>query len=44
MDIYETNMHAFDMMKPEEELSKREAQKFNEQFEYAAGLKRHLKK
>lgn len=35
MDIYETNMHAFDMMKPEEELSKKAAQKFNEQFEYA---------
>ena len=30
-----TFMHAFDMMKPEEELSKEAALKFNEQFEYA---------
>ena len=35
LDIYHTNMHAFDMMKPEEKLSKEAVRRFNEQFEYA---------
>ena len=33
--IYQSNMHAFDMLKPKEPLSKKAAQKFNQQFEYA---------
>lgn len=35
MDVYESDMHAFDMMKPEWEISKTAAQKFNEHFAYA---------
>lgn len=35
IDIYRSNMHAFDMLKPKEPLSKKAAQKFNQQFEYA---------
>ena len=35
MDVYHSDMHAFDMMKPEEKLSKEAVQRFNEQFEYA---------
>lgn len=35
MDVYHSNMHAFDMMKPEEQLSKTAAEKFNQHFEYA---------
>lgn len=37
IDIYESYMHAFDMMRPDEELSKRATQRFNERFEYAIG-------
>lgn len=35
MDVYPTNMHAFDMMRPEELLSKQAAAKFNAKFDYA---------
>lgn len=35
VDVYCSDMHAFDMMKPEEKLSKEAVQRFNEQFEYA---------
>lgn len=39
MDVYlsyiHTCMHAFDMMKPELEISRQAIQKFNERFEYA---------
>ena len=35
IDIYPTNMHAFDMMRPEEELSRKAAEKFNQRFAYA---------
>ena len=35
MDIYHSDMHAFDMMRPDESLSRTAARKFNEQFEYA---------
>ena len=35
MDVYPTNMHAFDMMRPEEPLSKQAAAKFNAKFDYA---------
>ncbi len=35
LDIYHTDMHAFDMLAPDEELSKRAAKKFNDRFAYA---------
>ena len=35
IDIYKSNMHAFDMMKPKLEISRRAAEKFNQHFEYA---------
>ena len=35
MDIYESNMHAFDMLKPNLPISKEAAFKFNKHFEYA---------
>lgn len=35
MDVYKSDMHAFDMMKPEWEISKKAIQRFNEHFEYA---------
>ena len=35
MDVYHSDMHAFDMMKPEDALSKEAARRFNEQFAYA---------
>ena len=35
LDVYHSNMHAFDMMKPEEQLSETAAEKFNQHFEYA---------
>lgn len=35
VDVYHSDMHAFDMMKPEEKLSKEAVRRFNEQFEYA---------
>ena len=35
VDIYHTDMHAFDMMQPGEPLSIRAAERFNEQFAYA---------
>lgn len=34
LDIYKSNMHAFDMMKPDMPISKEAAAKFNEQFAY----------
>ena len=37
IDIYESDMHAFDMMRPNEELSIIAARRFNERFEYAVG-------
>lgn len=33
VDVYESNMHAFDMLKPNSDLAKQAAQKFNEQVE-----------
>lgn len=35
MDVYKSDMHAFDMMKPALEISKNAALKFNKRFEYA---------
>ena len=35
VDVYPTDMHAFDMMDPESELSRQAAKKFNEKFAYA---------
>ncbi len=35
LDIYPSDMHAFDMMAPDEPLSKRAAERFNQQFAYA---------
>lgn len=35
-DVYHSDMHAFDMMKPEEETSRRAIARFNEEFAYAA--------
>ena len=35
LDIYLSNMHAFDMMAPDEPLSKQAAERFNQQFAYA---------
>ena len=35
MDVYSGNMHAFDMMKPQIEISKKAAAVFNKYFEYA---------
>lgn len=35
VDVYHTNMHAFDMMKPKLQISIEAAGKFNEHFEYA---------
>lgn len=35
MDVYESDMHAFDMMKPKLEISKNAALQFNKHFEYA---------
>ena len=35
MDIYQSDMHAFDMLKPEEPLSKKAADTFDRRFEYA---------
>ncbi len=33
-DVYHTNVHAFDMMRPDDELSKEAIKKFNDTFEY----------
>lgn len=38
LDVYPSDMHAFDMMKPQAELSQRAIRKFEKKFEYA---KRH---
>ena len=35
IDIYDTNMHVFDMMQPDTTLAKQAVEKFNEHFEYA---------
>lgn len=35
MDVYRSNMHAFDMLKPKLEISKNAASAFNKHFEYA---------
>lgn len=35
MDVYHTDMHAFDMMRPDDELSRHAAKIFEEHFEYA---------
>ena len=34
-DVYHTDIHAFDMMQPEPEISKIAAEKFNQAFAYA---------
>ena len=34
-DVYHTNMHAFDMMRPQEPMSREAAKRFLEEFEYA---------
>ena len=36
IDIYEMNIHAFDMLRPGWEVSKRAAHRFNEEFYYAS--------
>lgn len=35
LDVYPSDMHAFDMMRPAEPLSRKAARRFNEQFAYA---------
>ena len=35
LDVYHTDMHAFDMLAPDEELSRQAAGKFNEKFRFA---------
>lgn len=35
LDVYHTDMHAFDLMRPEDKLSRLAAEKFEKQFEYA---------
>ena len=40
VDVYHTNIHAFDMLKPKLDISKLAAQNFNQNFEYA--LKNYL--
>ena len=35
VDVYHTDIHAFDMMRPELEISKAAAEKFNRAFAYA---------
>ena len=35
VDVYHSDMHAFDMMRPEDEQSREAARRFNEHFEYA---------
>lgn len=35
LDVYNSNMHAFDMMQPQLEISKQAASTFNKHFEYA---------
>ena len=35
LDVYPSNMHAFDMMRPQAPLSREAARRFNEQFAYA---------
>ena len=35
MDVYHTDIHAFDMMRPELEISKAAGEKFNRVFAYA---------
>ena len=35
VDVYPSDMHAFDMMKPDLEVSRQAIRKFNEKFEYA---------
>ena len=35
VDVYDTDMHAFDMMQPKTDLAKQAAEKFNQHFEYA---------
>ena len=35
LDVYRTDMHAFDMLAPDEELSRRAAEKFNGKFQFA---------
>ena len=34
-DVYPTDLHAFDMLRPDDEISKEAIRKFNEQFEKA---------
>ena len=35
VDVYHTDVHAFDMLRPEEELSRKAITRFNEYFEFA---------
>lgn len=35
VDVYHSDMHAFDMLRPEDELSKEAIRRFNQHFEYA---------
>jgi len=35
VDVYPTDMHAFDMIEPDSQMGKQAAEKFNEHFEYA---------
>lgn len=34
-DVYPSDMHAFDMLTPEKEISRQATERFNEKFEYA---------
>ena len=33
VDVYHTNMHAFDMLRPDDAMSREAAEKFNRHFE-----------
>ena len=38
VDVYHTDMHAFDMMQPETELSRQAIRRFEEHFERMASV------
>lgn len=42
VDVYQTNVHAFDMLRPDDKLSKKAIRKFNENFEkFVAGIQKN---
>ena len=45
VDVYKTNVHAFDMLRPDDKLSKKAIRKFNENFEkFVAGIQKECEK